>query len=546
MLCAAGSWALPHSSRGLLSVLNLAHSLYSAAVKTTGFGLTSPPFAWGGNANSAAGPFIDENSALNLSAVFNATEIISNAIMVMPLMTYKRLDEQGKELKRDHPVFDLLHRRPNPHMHAARWKSLMMVWKLLWGNARSEIERNRAGRILNLWPIHPSRSWTFKDKETGNKFHRVWNEDGTQTDLPDSGVVHWMGMSKDGLNGMSRVEMGAESMGLAVAQEHFAARFFGNNAMPGIVITHPRRLTSAAKENMRKSWVATYGGEKALSPAILEEGVEAKAFQMPNSEAQFLESRVFSILEVARWFNISPHKLKELSRATFSNIESLTLQFVSDTVLPHAVENETETTRKLFSETEQIDGFFCEFKMDSLLRADAVARNKSLAIRRINGITNANEWRALDNEAPIPDGDGGSEYWRPKNMMVVGSEEDLKPSGVVFPQQNTDDALAAHETMLRDAIGRVNRNASNAIERAAKAKKEPDYIRLQLKFVEAVTPILESLATCVGGVRPDMLFQCRCVIVAAAESYLKDGIDEVDHAAIIMEQVRDCLCEVEK
>ena len=545
MLCAVRSSALPRSSPGSLLVLNLAHSLYSAAVKTAGFGLTSPPFAWGGTANTAAGPFVDENSALNLSAVFNATEIISNAIMVMPLMTYERLDEQGKELRRDHPAFDILHRRPNPHMHAARWKSLMMVWKLLWGNARSEIERNRAGQIKNLWPIHPSRSWTFKDKDTGKKFHRVWNEDGTQDDLPDEKVVHWMGMSKDGLNGLSRVEMGAESMGLAVAQEHFAARFFGNNAMPGVIITHPKKISSVAKANMKKSWVAAFSGNKVLSLAIMEEGVEAKAFQIPNSEAQFLESRVFSILEIARWFNISPHKLKELSRATFSNIESLTLQFVSDTVLPHAVENETETTRKLFSEKDQLDGFFCEFMMDALLRADALARNKSLAIKKLNGVYSANEWRAKDNEAPIADEDGGSDYWRPKNMMVVGSEEDRKPSAVVFPRQNTDDALAAHETMLRDAIERVNRNASNAIARAQKAEKEPDYIKLQLKFVEAVTPVLESLATCVRGIRPDMLFQCRCVIVAAAESYLRDGV-EVDHAAIIMEQVRDCLCEVAK
>lgn len=542
MLCAVRSSALPRSSPGSLLVLNLAHSLFQAAVKTSGFGLTSPPFAWGGTANTAAGPFVDENSALNLSAVFNATEIISNAIMVMPLMTYKRLDEQGKELKRDHPVFDILHRRPNPHMHAARWKSLMMVWKLLWGNARSEIERNGAGQVINLWPIHASRAWTFKDKDTGQKFHRIWNEDGTQTDLPDEKVVHWMGMSKDGLNGLSRVEMGAESMGLAVAQEAFAARFYKNDARPGIAIKVPRKISEPAKENMRKSWVAQYGGENYGKPAILEGGIELEVFSMPNTEAQFLESRVFSILEIARWFNISPHKLKELSRATFSNIESLTLQFVSDTVLPHAVENETETTRKLFSEKDQLDGFFCEFMMDALLRADALARNKSLAIKKLNGVYNANEWRAKDNEAPISDEDGGSDYWRPKNMMVVGSEEDRKPSAVVFPRQNTDDALAAHATLLSSAIERVNRNACNVIDRAAKANRQPDYTRLQSKFVEAVTPILESLAKCVCGSRPDMLLQCHTVILKAAEDYLEHGLG-MDHAQAIMEQVRDCLCE---
>ncbi len=522
-------------------MLNLASALFQAAVKTTGFGLTSPPFAWGGTPNTQAGPFIDENSALNLSAVFNATEIISNAIMVMPLFTYRRLDEQGKEIVREHPVFNLLHRRPNPHMHAARFKQLMMVWKLLWGNARAEIVRDGAGRIKNLWPIHPSRAHTFKDKETGKKFHRVWNEDRTTTDIPDEDIVHWMGMSTDGLNGLSRVRMGAESMGLSTSQEAFAARFFGNNAMPGLAVMHPKRLSPLAKENLRKSWVAAYGGENVGSPAILEEGVDVKVFQMPNSESQFLESRVFSVLEIARWFNISPHKLKELSRATFSNIEKLALEFVGDTILPHAVENETETTRKLFTEEEQDAGLFCEFMMDALLRADAVARNKSFEIKRRNGIYNADEWRAKDNEKPI-EGDRGTDYWQPTNMKVVGEAE--RQSGVVFPaqQNNTDDVLKAHSTMLHDAILRVNRNATNAMERSEKAGKEPDYVKLQTKFVEAVTPILESLAECVQGIRPDMLYQCRFVIIAAAESYLKDGL-EVDHAEIIMEQVRGCLCE---
>lgn len=521
-------------------MINIARSLFDAAVKTTGFGLTDPPFAWGGTPNTAAGPFIDEDTALNLSAVFNATEIISNAIMVMPLFTYKRLDEQGKEVKRDHPVFDLLHRRPNPLMHAARFKHLMMVWKLLWGNARAEIEMDGTGRrVKNLWPIHPSRSHTFKDKDTDRKFHRVLNEKGTQTDIPDSKIVHWMGMSTDGLNGLSRIRMGAESMGLATSQELFASRFFGNNAMPGLAVKHPKRLTDRAKENLRKSWAVAYGGENVGSPAILEEGVDVQVFQMPNSEAQFLESRVFSILEIARWFNISPHKLKELSRATFSNIEKLALEFVGDTIMPHAVENETEMTRKLFTEQEQLDGFFCEFMMDALLRADAVARNKSLEIKRRNGIYNADEWRAKDNEPPI-EGEGGTDYWQPANMKVVGA--DAKPSGVVFPAQNTDDALASHELMLRKALERANRNAANAIERAEKAGKQPDYAKLQTKFVEAVSPILESLATCVRGVRPDMLYQCRIVVLKAAESYMTQGL-EVDHVDEIMEQVRDCLCE---
>lgn len=521
-------------------MINLGHAIFQAARKTTGILPSSDQAAalWGVGPGKA-GEIITADSALTLSFVFNAVDIISNAMM-MPLFTYKSLAGQGKEAQRDHPVFKLLHRRPNPEMRAAAFKKLLHVWKLLWGDGRAEIEWNGARTVpLNLWPIHPNRSWTRRDDD-GNKVHEVLNEDGTIITLADRDVIHIKGLSLDGLNGLSRVAMGNESLGLAKAQESMAARFFGNNAMPGMAVTHPKRLTPDAKENMRKTWRETYGQDGQGGVVILEEGVSVEQFHMPNNEAQFLESRVHSILEGCRWFNISPHKLKELSRATFSNIVNLALEFIGDTIMPHAIEAETEFTGKLFSEAEQDDGMFVEYNLDGLLRADIVARNKSLEIERRNGIINADRWLSLQNEPPLPSGKG-EDFWQPTNMKVV--TEGPGPKVPAIPEQAVKSILAGHADMLNDAIGRVHKNAGLAIARAERLRKQPpDPLKFQAQFVEAITPIMDSLAKCFVQVRPDIEFQCRSIIVSAAKTFLSSGPgDPAVEAGVIIDQVREAV-----
>lgn len=388
-----------------------------AAIKYGGVNPSSDSAAslWG-IGPTASGAVINEHTALNISAFYCGVNLISDAIKNMPLLTYRRLSPMGKQPATDHPIYTLLHRRPNPYITPSRFKKLLNMWAIVWGNGRAEIERDRRGRPIALWPIHPSRCTTYQ-RPDGEIFHQVYSDNGRVDSLEDQDMLHHFGLSKDGICGLSIIGMARESLGMTVSAEEYGSRFFGNNAQPSIALMHPAQLSELAKNNLKKSWIEQYAGPNIHAPAVLEEGMKMEKISMPNEDAQFLETRAFQITEIARWLNIPPHKLKDLSRSTFSNIEHQSLEFLSDTILPWATDLEEECDRKLFDDREQPE-YFTEFLIDSVLRADTKSRNEAYEIMRRNGIINADEWRSKENMNPLPNGQG-EDYLVPLNMTTA-------------------------------------------------------------------------------------------------------------------------------
>ena len=93
--------------------------------------------------------------------------------------------------------------------------------------------------------------------------------------------------------------------------------------MIGGVLEHPASLGDKAYERLKQDWEDRHKGPmKAWRPAILEEGMKWNSLTMPLKDAEFIASRKFTVNEIARWFRVPPHKIADLERATFSNIES--------------------------------------------------------------------------------------------------------------------------------------------------------------------------------------------------------------------------------
>jgi HK97 family phage portal protein len=289
----------------------------------------------------------------------------------------------------------------------------MWLWALLWGNGRAEIQRNVGGDAIALWPIHPSRCATGVNDNDAIT-HRVFTDAG-YVDLADRDVLHVIGMSTNGVSGLSVVAQARESLGLAVAAQEYGAHFYANDTAPRAAIQVPEEMGEEAYKRLKRQWEQKYGGENRHRIPILEQGATVQAYGMPNNDAQFLETRVFQTLEIARWFNVPPHKLGELTHATFSNIEHQQIEYVEDTVTPWAVDMEEECDRKLFRPSER-GTMFCEFQLDGLLRGDSKTRNEVRQIQRQSGIINADEWRQSENMNPQPDGTG-QVYWRPANFV---------------------------------------------------------------------------------------------------------------------------------
>lgn len=371
-----------------------------------------------GGGKAASGVTVNESTAMRCTAVYAAVRILAETIASLPLPVYRRLPGGGKERAHDHPLYRILHDQANEEMTSFVWRETLMGHLALWGNAYSEIERNQAGEVIGLWPLRPDRTWPERDPKSGKLVYKTLLPDGKGVVLPADRVLHIPGLSFDGLVGYSPIRLAREAIGLALAAEEFGARFFANDARPGGVLEHPGKLSQEAHERLRKSWEEMHQGlSKKHRIAILEEGMKFHEVSIPPEDAQFLETRKFQVTEIARIFRIPPHLLGDLERATFSNIEHQSIEFVVHTIRPWLVRWEQAINTKLFSEAER-RVYFAEFLVDGLLRGDIESRYRAYAIGRQNGWLSANDIRELENMNPIP---GGDIYLIPLNMVPAGS-----------------------------------------------------------------------------------------------------------------------------
>jgi len=376
---------------------------------------------WG--EKSYTGVNVSGDTAMNFSAVFCAVQLISQTVASLPLFIYKRVGENGKKRFPNHPLHKILHNTPNPEMTSFSFRESLQGHLCLWGNAYSQIIRNGLGQARELWPINPD---TVKVEREGGRIVYKYREGTGEVKLPADKVLHIPALGFDGRVGYSVINKARQSIGLGLATEEFGARFFGNGSNSATVLEHPGHFNekSGAPDRLRKQWTENYGGlSNAHKPIILEEGMKIEKLTIPPDDAQFLQTRKFQVEEIARWFNLPPHKLKDLDRATFNNIEELQIEFVMDCIRPWLVRWEQVLNWKLLDNDPNV---FVEFNIEGLLRGNIAARSEAYNVMRTNGIINANEWRSLENMNPQK-GEQGDIYLVPLNMQDASKINEIKP-----------------------------------------------------------------------------------------------------------------------
>jgi HK97 family phage portal protein len=242
-------------------------------------------------------------------------------------------------------------------------------------------------------------------------------------------ILHIHGFSRDGIVGLSPIAYARESIGLGLAAQEYGARLFANNTTPKGVIEYPGKFKNQDTLNRLKEQIesAHRGLTNSHRMLILEEGMKWAQTGIAPEDAQFLQSRKFQIAEIARIFRIPPHMLGDLERATFTNIEHQSIDFVVHTIRPWLVRWEQEIMRSLLLPSQQ-KTHFAEFNVDALLRGDIKSRYDAHAVGIRNGWLNADEVRQLENMNPIPDGKG-QQYMVPLNMAPAGGEPSDPPDG---------------------------------------------------------------------------------------------------------------------
>ena len=359
-----------------------------------------------GGLKTNTGMIVTPEIALNYSAVWNAVTVLAGTIASLPLMVFKRIGIDGRERFANHRLFDTIHTQPNPEMTSFLWREVAMNHVLLWGNHYSFIENiSEMGAKINIWPLNPQRVEPFRN-EGGKLVYKYRRMDNKEVIIPAEKMFHLAGLGFDGRVGYSVISKAAESFSLGLSMESFGSRYFGQGTHLGGLITHPGRLSPEAKTNLKESFDNVYKGlTGSHTTGVLEEGMKYEAFGIPPNDSQFLESRVFQVTEVARWFNLPPHKIKDLTRSTFSNIESSQIEFVTDSIRPWLVRWEQTIGWKLLTIPDRRN-VFAEFVIEGLLRGDIQTRFAAYAIARANGFMTADQVRARENMNPTEDGSG--------------------------------------------------------------------------------------------------------------------------------------------
>ncbi len=480
------------------------------------------------------GVTVNEDSALNSSAVYACVRLLSETIASLPLLTYKRTEDGGKIRDANNPMYKVLHLKPIPteKMTAFTYREQQMKSILLWGNMYSLKLRTSTGSLVGLFPLMASRMKVDIDKNNNNLEYRYLFADNIERIIPNQDILHIPGMTDNGLIGKSVIQYARESIALGITLEEFGSRFFANGTNVGGMLQHPAKLTHESFNNLKEQLADAHQGlSNAHKMIILEEGMTFEKINIPPNDAQFLESRKFQLEEICRWFNIPQHLANSIDRATFNNIEHLGLGFVIYTLRPWLVRIEQGYSVELFDGS---DDSFCEFLVDGLLRGDIKSRYEAYSIARQNGILNANEIRALENRNPY---EGGDSYIVQLNMQDVknlgkldnggnddGSERTIDISEVrslpledrALRSANTRSRLAkAYKPLFENiAIRIIKREKTDVLKIVKKSFGERDYVL----FADKVTQYYDRHRKFVGEqIKPAMVDYSNAVAIEAAD-----------------------------
>jgi len=374
------------------------------------------------NANqSLSGASVTPTSAMRVSAFYACVMVLAETIAQLPLILYERSgNKKDRAIARN--LYYLLHDAPNDFQTSFDWRLGLTVDVCLEGAGYSFINRSATtNEILELLPLRANRVQVKQNKD-----YSIWyvftDSDGVEIPLRQDQVFRLNGLTFDGVKGLSILDYQRETIGMAISTNKNSAKSFSNGAKLSGILSHPTRLKDEeVSKRIRESWDSAFSGDDAYKTALLEEGMTWQQVSMTNKDAQYLESRKFSIEEIARIFRMPPHKIGHLEKSTNNNIEHQGLEFVTDTMMPWFKRWEQSIARDLIGKDNR-KKYFAEFLVDGLMRGDSAARASFYQTMIQNAVYSPNEVRRKENENPYK---GGDVYFRPMNMEPIGTENDI-------------------------------------------------------------------------------------------------------------------------
>ena len=367
---------------------------------------------------SDSGVEVSLDTAARFAAVAACLRVKADDLSSLPLIVYRREGERRVPASESR-VYALLKDRPNEWQTSVEFRQLQERRRLTSGFAPALIVRNSRGEPDELLPLDPKRCRPKQDDRTLAVTFEWTRQDGRRVELRREEVFCVWYASHNGVEPLSPVRYFRDTIGDGVAMRKHGSAFFANGAQPGMVLMAEQKMDPQSKTNMREDWDARFSGDRKFGTAVLDLGVKAEAVSISNEDAQYIESRKFNRSEVCGIYGVPPHRIGDLERATFTNIEHQSLEYVIYGLTPDLVKWEQAIGRDLLPEGSEL---YAKHRVDALLRGDSKSRAETLQIQRRNGVISPNEWRALNEMNPRED-EGGDSYIVESNMRPDDGQE---------------------------------------------------------------------------------------------------------------------------
>lgn len=429
---------------------------------------------------------VTTSSALQIATVFTCARVLSESVMMLPLEIRQRQADGGSRRATEHAAFALLHDLPNPEMTAAEVRQTAMGHLAQWGNAYLQKIPDGAGRWVELWPLRPDRMAVDRGPD-GQLIYQYRNSANKLLVFKSWEIMHIRGLSPDGLIGYSPIGMARRTFDTQARMDQYQDSFYANGARPGMVLKHPGKLSDKAYSRLLESWEDRHQGAiNANKLAILEEGMAAEDIGIPQSDAQFLESKKFSRAEICALFRVPAHMANDMDSATFASLEQVSLEFVIYSLTPWLVLWEQAISRDLLTPADRRT-YYAKHKLQSLLRGDNASRSAFYSTGLQWGYFSINDVRELEDLNPVK---GGDTYFVPLNMVPL--DQAIKGAGVPAPTLASVRAIADFEHPEGCTCG-VHRSQASSEQRADGDAQET-LRQSRVEMARAMHPILEDIA----------------------------------------------------
>lgn len=367
-----------------------------------------------------AGISVNADSALRVAAVFACVRIRSGAVANMPLKIKRRVSDDVREDASDHALWGLFQRRPNNWQTPSQFKRMMELHLLLRGNAYALIIRSR-GNVISLVPLHPDRVNVVQNDDF-SVVYEYTGKKGSKVTLNQSEVMHLVGLTIDGVTGVSVITYARTAISSSLFMERHGEATFKNGANPSGILKHPGKLGKESQEHLRGSLDAyRVGGEMEGKFLILEEGMDISAISMTAEDAQWIEARKFSRTDICMFFGVPPYLIGDTDNSSNwgTGLEQQGQAFITYSLEDSLTTWEESIARDLIPDNE-LD-LYARFNRKALVRGDMAARKDFYTSMLQWGVYSPNEVRRLEDENPRPDGDV---YYEPPNAPGGAAAKD--------------------------------------------------------------------------------------------------------------------------